>query len=274
MNHKKVILVGAISGLVTLLTYILGISGTLIGSVLFSVLYTALSEVLEDPVSNATFSPDFEWDIVYVVPLVVIAFIQFLLIAALLAEMGILPYGFVNFFLSIQDLANNNLYRLLGLALLFISAYPIVLKPNVVRREHGLILAIVGLIFLARGFVDLNNFLTNIYDGIFIHFDLPIAIVAFILILFVIFRILTLARNSEKEYKLNQKTNPVHVNHRKRNVQRHQSKRSGESINRPQQSRSINGNHNTNQIRFKKGINESSNQIHFESNDLLDEYKR
>ena len=275
MNHKKVLLVGAISGLVTLLTYILGISGTLIGSVLFSVLYTALSEVLEDPVSNATFSPDFEWDIVYVVPLVVIAFIQFLLIAALLAEMGILPYGFVNFFLSIQDLANNNLYRLLGLALLFISAYPIVLKPNVVRKEHGLILAIVGLIFLARGFVDLNNFLTNIYDGIFIHFDLPVAIFAFILILFVISRILILASTSEKEYKRNQKPNSVHVNQRKRNVQRHPpTKRVDESINRSQQSRRTNGNQNANQIKFQKGINESSDQIHFESNDLLDDYKK
>ena len=220
MNHKKLILVGAISGLVTLLTYILGIAGTLIGSVLFSVLYTMLSEALEDPVSNASFSPDFEWDMVYVVPLVVIAFIQLMLIFALLAEMGILPYAFVRFFLAIQGFAANNLYRLLGIALLFISAYPLVLKPNVVKKEHGLILAFVGLIFLARGFVDMGNFITNVYDTVFIHFDLPIAIIAFLLITFVIYRILSLSSQSQRDYNQKQHVsdNNAYVNHKKMNV--------------------------------------------------------
>ena len=276
MNHKKIILVGAISGLVTILTYILGIAGTLIGSVLFSVLYTMLSEALEDPVSKTTFSPDFEWDIVYVIPLIVIAFIQLLLILALLAEIGILPYFFDRFFLTIQGLADNNLYRLLGLALLFISAYPIVLKPNVVKKEHGLILAIVGFIFLARGFVDLGNFITNIYDAIFIHFDLPVAIIAFLLISFVIVRILKLANQSERDFKQSQHTDAGHVytDQRKINVQRHAPKRVREYSNRPKQHRNINDNPNANQRRFRKHINKSSNQIQFESNDLLDDFKK
>lgn len=280
MNHKKLILVGAISGLVTLLTYILGIAGTLIGSVLFSVLYTMLSEALEDPVANASFSPDFEWDIVYVIPLVVIAFIQLLLIFALLAEMGVLPHAFVRFYLAIQGLADNNLYRLLGIALLFISAYPIVLKPNVVKKEHGLILAFVGLIFLARGFVDMGNIITKIYDTIFIHFDLPIAIIAFLLIVFVIYRILSLSGQSQKDYEQKRYTsgNNAHVNHRKRKIQRQPPRKINRRVNHsPHQQHNINhgeNNHNGNQRRFQKSINKSSSNIHFESNDLLDDYKK
>lgn len=280
MNHKKLILVGAISGLVTLLTYILGIAGTLIGSVLFSVLYTMLSEALEDPVSNASFSPDFEWDIVYVIPLVVIAFIQLLLIFALLAEMGILPHAFVKFYLAIQGLADNNLYRLLGLALLFISAYPIVLRPNVVKKEHGLILAFVGLIFLARGFVDLGNIITRVYDTVFIHFDLPIAIIAFLLIVFVIYRILTLSNQSENDLKQRQykPANSHHIDYRKRNVQRQSPRKiNGRVNNSPHQHHNINhgeNNHNGNQRRFQRSINKSSSDIHFESNELLDDYKK
>ena len=276
MNHKKIILVGAISGLVTLLTYILGIAGTLIGSVLFSVLYTMLSEALEDPVSKTNFSPDFEWEIVYVIPLIVIAFIQLLLILALLAEVGILPYFFDRFFLTIQHFADNNLYRLLGFALLFISAYPIVLRPNVVKKEHGLILAFVGLIFLARGFVDLGNVITNVYDTIFIHFDLPIAIIAFLLISFVILRILTLANQTERDYKQSQRKDVdyVYTNQRKRNVQRQAPRRVDKYSNRPKQHYNINNNPNANKRRFRRHINESSNQIQFESNDLLDDYKK
>lgn len=281
MNHKKIILVGAISGLVTVLTWILGISGTIMGSVLFSVLYTMLSEWLEDPVSNASFNPDFEWDIVYVVPLVVIALIQVLLIFALLAERGILPYTFVNFFLSLQQLTDNNLYRLLGIALLFISAYPLVLKPNYVKKEHGLILAIVGVIFLARGFVDLGNFITNIYDAVFVYFDLPIAIIAFLLISFVIYRILSLSNESNKEFKQNQikNENRVHVNHEKMNVSRNVSKKVNAPKNSHQRSHDVkfrgNVRHNPNMNqKTSKGFNTSANDIHFESNDLLDEYKK
>ena len=182
MNYKKLILVGFISAFVAILTSVLGVTGTIIGSVISSVLYNMLSEALENPVSKTSFNHDFEWEIAYIFPLVVIAFIQLLLIFALLSEAGFLPHTFVNVYLSIQDVANNNLYRILGLALLIMSAYPLVLKPEFVKKEHGLILVFVGLVFLARGFVDLNNFFTDIYDGVFIHFDLEIACVLLLLL--------------------------------------------------------------------------------------------
>ena len=154
MNHKKLILVGCISAFVAVLTSVLGVTGTIIGSVVSSVLYNMLSEALEKPIQNAEFNTDFEWEVAYIFPLAVIALIQLLFIFALLSEWGVLPGTFLNVFLLIQQIADNNLYRVLGLALIVISVYPFVLKPDFIKKEHGIIIAIVGLIFLARGFVD------------------------------------------------------------------------------------------------------------------------
>ena len=139
LNHKKIILVGCISAFVAVTTALLGVAGTIIGSVLSSVLYNILSEALERPVEKATFSSNFEWEIAYIFPLVVIAFIQLLFIFALLAQWGFLPHTFLSVYLSIQDFADNNLYRLLGLSLLVISVYPFILKPDIVNKSHGAI---------------------------------------------------------------------------------------------------------------------------------------
>ena len=278
MNYKKLILVGLISAFVAILTSILGVAGTVIGSVISSVLYNMLSEALENPVSNATFNHDFEWEIAYVFPLVVIALIQLLLIFALIAEMGILPYGFVKFYLSIQNFANNNLYRILGIALLFISAYPLVLKPEFVKKEHGLLLVFVGLVFLARGFVDLGNPLTELYGPIFNHFDLPIAIVAFLIISFVIFRILILSKESEntsqavntvppqkkvykntQEHFQNKEDDYVYVKPKKQNVRRYRPKRNrSENPQKVQNVRfrgDVQKNRGANDNAYQKGIN-------------------
>jgi hypothetical protein len=202
LNYKKIILVGCISAFVAVLTSVLGVAGTVIGSVISSVLYNMLSEALEKPVSSATFSTNFEWEVAYIFPLAVIAIIQLLLIFALLSEWGLLPGTFLSAYLVLQDFANNNLYRILGLAMLVISVYPFVLKPDFIKKSHGAIIAFVGLIFLARGFADAGNRLTNMYDVIFVYFDFPIAVIAFILILFVIIKILISAKESEKEFRI------------------------------------------------------------------------
>ena len=288
MNHKKIILVGFISAFVAILTSVLGVTGTIIGSVISSVLYNMLSEALEKPIQNATFSTDFEWEIAYIFPLAVIALIQLLLILALLAEWGILPYTFLNVYLSIQHFADNNLYRVLGLAALIISIYPFVLKPDFIKKAHGLIIAIVGLIFLARGFVDVGNGITELYSPIFAYFDFPIAVIVLILVLFVIYRILLSARESEKEFRIIKhtknednfsKTNPRKVHHSSKHddfnySQKRQSVRVKNShpVTQTEEKSGVTfKNHVTTE---KKGINESSGKIHFESNDLLDDYKK
>ncbi|MBQ6511284.1 hypothetical protein [Methanobrevibacter sp.] len=292
MNYKKIILVGFISAFVAILTSVLGVAGTVIGSVISSVLYNTLSEALEKPVTNASFKKsNFEWDIAYVFPLIVIAIIQLMLILALLAEQGILPANFLNLYLLLQQLVNNNLYRILGLALLVISVYPFVLKPENVNKIQGGIIALVGLIFLARGLVDLGNSVTDIYDGAFIHFDLEIAIFALVLLAIVIVRILLSAKRSNDESKKYEKTfnhkvyyqKPDGTGDAKRNsryVKNSKSKRAVKSNgknmkNRPQQSSykfksNIDDVSNTQ----KTIINESSENIQFESNDILEEYKK
>ncbi len=287
MNYKKIILVGFISAFVAILTSIMGVAGTIIGSVISSVLYNMLTEALENPVNKASFSHKFEWEIAYIFPLVVIALIQLVLIFALIAEWGILPYSFVNFYLLIQDFTNNNLYRLLGVALLVISVYPLILKPEFVKKEHGGIIALVGLIFLARGFVDLGNAITDIYDGVFIHFDLPIAIIAFVLLAFVMFRILYLAKKSEKEsnvvkHSINEENfsqtnihkvhhSPKHKDFDYSHVNKQKRRKSGQNS---QNNHDVKFNNHVDGEKPKATINKSAGNIHFESNDILDDYKK
>ena len=324
MNYKKLILVGCISAFVALLTSVLGVAGTVIGSVISSVLYNMLSEALEKPVSTASFSTNFEWEIAYIFPLAVIAIIQLILIFALLSEFGWVPSTFLNAYLSLQNFTDNNLYRILGIAMLVISVYPIVVKPDIIKKSHGAIIAFVGLIFLARGFVDLGNRITNLYDVVFIYFDLPIAILAFALIIFVIYKILMSAKESEKEFRvIKHKTNEENFDSENIRRPHHSTKHDdfgGENIRRPHHStkhddfggenirrvhhstkhddfdyetkresvrpnknKPINPQRHDSDVKFsghlneekpEAGINKSSAKIHFESNDLLDDYKK
>lgn len=322
MNYSKLILVGLISAFVAVLTSVLGVAGTVIGSVISSVLYNMLSEALEKPVSDVKIKHDFEWDVAYVFPLIVISLIQLLLICSFLAEFGILPSTFLNAYLSLQDFANNNLYRILGLALIVISVYPLVLKPENVKKVHGVIIAAIGIVFLARGFVDMGNQITDLYHPIFAVFDFPIAVIAFILLVVVIVRILMSARESDNESKkyansINDRSfeekyskyfendvEPTHrrVVHVRKNPQTesttfkrkispkvdeyvhkrtaHKSRikdfeeklveNKGHSF-KPKVNKVSN---NENATQTESGINKSSKNIQFESNDLLDEYKK
>ena len=297
MNYKKLILVGIISAFVAVLTSVLGVAGTVIGSVISSVLYNMLSEAIEKPMSSATFSTNFEWDIAYIFPLAVIALIQLSLIFALLSEYGVLPPTFLDAFLSLQHLANNNLYRILGVAMLIISAYPFIVKPDIIKKSYGAIIAFVGLIFLARGFVDAGIAITEMYDDIFLYFDLPIACIAFILIVYVIINVLISAKQSEKEFKTAK--NQIIENDFSRSVKRdYNSNKSNEFNHKPKRSIPVKNReplYPNRKVLFNKrvaskkpdvgisnvanekpdaGINKSYDKIQFESNDLLDDYKK
>ena len=301
MNYAKLLLVGCISAFVALLTSFLGVAGTIIGSVISSVLYNMLSEALEKPVQDATFSRDFEWEVAYVFPLIVIVLIQILFILALLSQWGFLPYKFLEAYVSLQGVAGNNLFRILGVALIIISVYPFVLKPDFIKKEHGAIIAFVGLIFLARGFIDYGSVVTSLYYDIFANFDFPIAIIALILLLFVIIRILNLARQSKKAFDMlkhqinenspesvkrvyqsqsgsnyKKRQNPNRGNVNIRNYPKKDIRRKNNYYKPPQ------SNQNEHKVKFSShvdkpsssGINESSEKIQFESNDLLDDYRK
>ena len=290
LNHKKIILVGFISAFVAILTSVMGVTGTIIGSVISSVLYNMLTEALDNPVSNKSLSPDFEWDMAYVFPLVVIALIQLLLIAAFLSQWGILPGIVLKTYLVLQNFVSNNLYRVLGFSLLVMSIYPFVLKPDFVKKSHGFIIGFIGLIFLARGLVDIDNRITNIADPIFAHFDFPIAVFAFLLLVFVILSIFLSAGKSEWEYMNNKKDvknrrvengriKEVKKNNYQgsRSKKQHRYKRQYEPRRKPPRQ-------DDHDVHFKKHsnidnnehkiINQSVDNIQFESNDLLDDYKK
>ena len=281
MNHSKIILVACISAFVAVTTAVLGVAGTIIGSVLSSVLYNVLSEALEEPVTNAKFpkmnksrySANFEWDLAYVFPLVVILFIQLLLILAFLSEWGFLPHIFLDIYLSIQGVASNNLYRILGFSLIVMSVYPFILKRDNVKKSDGLIILIVGLIFLVRGFSDIGSTVSYTLHRIFDFVDFPISLIAFLLLIYVINSILSSARESKQVNNVKNISREnlddlelKQVYHRKsrRNPPRNDYIRVRKDYNHgrryPDQS--------------KRKINESGEGFHFESNDLLDDYKK
>ena len=275
MNHSKIILVGCISAFVAITTALLGVAGTIIGSVLSSVLYNVLSEALEKPVENAKISTNFEWDIAYVFPLIVILIIQLMLILAFLSEWGFLPKIFLNIYLSIQGVASNNLYRILGLSLVVMCAYPFVIKRNHVKRFDGIVILFVGLLFLARGFSDMGNSVSQVFRLVYSYVDFPIALIAFLLLVYVVHSILSSARESEKSISpVNVSKNRnlddlelKHIEHRRkpsRNLDDLELRQVRYSKRAPKNS----------QTQSRKRFNDSADEFQFESNDLLDDFKK
>lgn len=305
MNHSKIILVGCISAFVAITTAVLGVAGTIIGSVLSSVLYNVLSEVLEKPVAEKQFNLNLEYDIAYVFPLVVIAIIQLLLILAFLAQWGYLPITFLNAYLMIQGVVDNNLYRILGIALFVMSIYPFIIKPDTIKKRQGLLIAFIGLIFVARGFADVHNSVSAIYDNLFIYFDFPIEVFAFLLLVYVIISILhnasenkqnnkrnnlrrvspninehpTFSRKINNEHSgheenYNHRTinhNPKYIPHNTRNINPNPKRKSNPMIN-PYYTENNSQNDDLDK-NYDSTINESSEDIKFESNSLLNKYK-
>ena len=275
MNHSKIILVGCISAFVAITTALLGVAGTIIGSVLSSVLYNVLSEALEKPVENAKISTNFEWDIAYVFPLIVILLIQLMLILAFLSEWGFLPKIFLNIYLSIQGVASNNLYRILGLSLVVMCAYPFVIKRNYVKRFDGIVILFVGLLFLARGFSDMGNSVSQVFRLVYSYVDFPIALIAFLLLVYVVHSILSSARESEKSIS------PVNISKNrnlddlelKQVVRRRKPSRNLDDL-ELRQTRYNRRAPKNNQTQSRKRFNDSADEFQFESNDLLDDFKK
>lgn len=311
MNHSKIILVACISAFVALTTAVLGVTGTIIGSVLSSVLYNVLSEALEKPVGKAKFSTNFEWDIAYLFPLIVILIIQLMLIFAFLSEWGLFPKIFLRIYLSLQGVASNNLYRVLGFSLIVMSVYPFILKRDIVKQTDGLLILVVGLIFLIKGFSDVGSAASSSFDLIYDFIDFPLAILAFIVLGHVIKNIVTSARSSEKEFNIIKHSfdendfndSELKDIHRKKssrnlddlelkNVRRKNSRRNLDDLelkevhkkkyfnqNKKHNARNVKGNtknrkQNPGNASQNRRINESRNGIQFESNDLLDDYKK
>ena len=186
MKHYKIFVVAIVSAVVAILTTLIGVTGTIIGSVITSVGYNVLVEMFEEPPTITPKKRSFEWEIAYVFPLVIIAIVQFFMIFGFLSKLGFLPFVFYHIYLEVQTLTMFNLYRIMGIALIILACYPYILTPKAVNRTHGKYILIVGLIFLAKGITDISFLLGTILSIIFRYLDLPLAIITFVILLWVI----------------------------------------------------------------------------------------
>lgn len=178
---------GLISGIVALTTSFLGLAGTVIGAVLGAILYQVLSIFIKEPLENSTIRK-VENGLVFIIPLVLIAIFLVIFIIALLHSYLIYYPDFLNFFIQLEQLTNNNLVRFMGIGLILMGVYPLI-QPKVIKREYGFIILILGIVLLIRGLLDINPELFYLYTNLLNFFDVFLVIVIFLILIFVIIKI-------------------------------------------------------------------------------------
>ena len=191
VKHFHIIMAAFISGTVALFTSVLGVSGTIIGSVLSSFLYQLLSGYSEEKLEEGALrKPKLANEIVYIFPLVVIAIFE------LIFFLSAIHYRFDMIFDMLEAAVNNNLFRLMGLGLILLGAYPFFNSNNIDKRNGTFVLFIGALLFL-RGLVDVSDITSKIFQTLFAEFDMLFALFVIIALVLVIFNIL---KGSDIEY--------------------------------------------------------------------------
>ena len=184
VKHFHIIMAAFISGTVALFTSVLGVSGTIIGSVLSSFLYQLLSGYSEEKLEGGTLrKPKLANEIVYIFPLVVIGIFELIFVCSAL------HYRFDMLFDMLEAAVNNNLFRLMGLGLILLGAYPFFDSNNIDRR-NGTFVIFLGILLFLRGLVDITDTTSMIFHTIFAQFDLLFAIFVVIGLALVIANIL------------------------------------------------------------------------------------
>lgn len=204
VKHFNIIMAAFISGTVALFTSVLGVSGTIIGSVLSSFLYQLLSGYSEEKIEEGALrKPKLANEIVYIFPLVVIGIIE------LIFFLSALHYRFDMIFDFLESAVANNLFRLMGIGLILLGAYPYFDSNNIDKR-NGTVVLIVGVLLLLRGLMDISSITSKIFYAVFAPFDSLFALIVVILLALVIINILI---GSDNEYF---KSNEFINNHRPR----------------------------------------------------------
>ena len=171
VKHFNVIMAGVISGIVALFTSYLGISGTIIGSVISSFLNISIKK------------PNFSGEIVYVFPIVVIILIELLFI------LTDLHYSFAKAFNLLEMATDNNLFRVMGIALVVLGIYPL-LGTNDIDKKNGYVLFIIGFLVFLRGIGDMTSIFYILYDRIISVLDPFFALFVVIVLTAVVINIL------------------------------------------------------------------------------------
>ena len=189
VKHFNVMMAALISGTVALFTSVLGVSGTIIGSVLSSFLYQLLTGYSEEKYDEGAIrKPKLANEIVYIFPLVVIGIIE------LIFALSALHYGFEMIFGFLESAVANNLFRLMGLGLIVLGAYPFFNSNNIDKR-NGAVVLILGVLLLLRGLMDVTDITSKIFYMIFARFDMFFAFFVVIALAVVIINILISSDN-------------------------------------------------------------------------------
>ena len=191
VKHFNVMMAAFISGTVALFTSFLGVSGTIIGSVLSSFLYQLLSGYSEEKIEEGALrKPKLANEIVYIFPLVVIGIIELIFL------LSALHYRFDMIFDILESAVSNNLFRLMGIGLIILGAYPYFDSNNIDKR-NGTVVLIIGVLLLLRGLMDISDITSKIFYTVFAPFDSLFALFVVIALALVIFNILI---SSDNEY--------------------------------------------------------------------------
>lgn len=189
VKHFNVMMAAVISGTVALFTSVLGVSGTIIGSVLSSFLYQLLTGYSEEKYDEgAIHKPKLANEIVYIFPLVVIGIIE------LIFALSALHYGFEMIFGVLESAVANNLFRLMGIGLIILGAYPY-FNSNNIAKKNGAVVLILGVLLLLRGLMDVSDITSKIFYMIFARFDMFFAFFVVITLAVVIINILISSDN-------------------------------------------------------------------------------
>lgn len=183
-----IVMAGLISGIVALTTTFLGVAGTVIGAVLGAILYQIISIFVKEPLENATVKK-VEREIVYIIPLVLIAVFLAIFIVALLHSYSFYYPDFLEFFKQLEEITNNSLVRFMGIGLIVMGIYPL-LQQKTVKKEYGLIILILGTLLLVRGLLDMSPDLFYFYTETFGFFDVVLNIIILLILVFIIIKIL------------------------------------------------------------------------------------
>ena len=183
-----IIMAGLIAGLVALTSGFLGVAGTVIGAVFGAILYQVLSIFVKEPLENTTVKK-VEREIVYIIPLGLIAVFLVIFLVALLYSYSIYYPDFLELFRQLEETTNDNLLRFMGIGLIAMGIYPL-LQPNTIKRKYGVTILALGFVLLVRGLLDMNPDLLHIYADMFGYFDVILTVIILLILVFVIIKIL------------------------------------------------------------------------------------
>lgn len=205
-----IIMAGLISGIVALTTTFLGVAGSIIGAVLGAILYQIISIFVKEPLENADVKK-VEREIVYIIPIILIAVFLAIFIVALLHSYSLYYPEFLEFFRQLEEITNNNLVRFMGIGLILMGIYPL-FQSKTVKKEYGFTILILGVLLLLRGLLDMNPELFYFYTHVFGFFDVVANIIILLILLFIIIKILSesisLYMHKNKDIAVDEYSNP------------------------------------------------------------------